>query len=37
MISTFTGWALTCGIVAIGATFHQGLRQGSPLRPLLRR
>ena len=34
MISTFTGWALACGIVAIGATVHQGPPPAQPPPPL---
>jgi hypothetical protein len=33
-ISTFTEWALACGIVAIGATVHQGPPPAQPPPPL---
>jgi hypothetical protein len=35
MLSTFTGWALACGIVAIGASFHQGPPPAQPPPPLI--
>jgi AhpC/TSA family len=35
MISTFTGWALASGIVAIGATIHQEPPPAQPPTPLV--